>query len=79
LYAAVGFHEHHRLFGYRQIRFSRVIGVVQTDGDELAHMADRATHAWLAAHQRQIGCFDAGQFGQFFVAQMLGGDVFDDA
>jgi hypothetical protein len=55
-----------------------MVSVIQTDGNEFTNVTDGTTHAWLAAHQWQIGRFESSDFGQLFVAQMLWGDVFDD-
>lgn len=48
---------------------------VQTNGNELAHVGHRATHAGLAFDQRQLVGFELGQFGQNFVRQLVGADV----
>ena len=70
-----GLHEHNGFFGHGQVGLGSVVGVVQTDGNELAHMGHGATHAGLAFDQGQLVSFELGQFGQNFVRQLLGADV----
>jgi hypothetical protein len=52
-----------------------VVGVVQTNGDELAHMGHGATHAGLPFDQGQLVGFEFGQLGQDFVGQLVGANV----
>jgi hypothetical protein len=52
-----------------------VIGIVQTNGNELAHIGHGATHAGLAFDQGQLVGFEFGQLGQDFVGQLVGANV----
>jgi len=70
--------EDDRLFGQGQVGLSSVVGVVQTNGDELAHLGHGAAHAGLAFDQRQAVGFELAQLGQGLVVELIGGDVFDD-
>jgi multidrug resistance efflux pump len=54
-----------------------MVGVVQADGDELAHARHRAAHARRALDQRQLVGLELAQLGQRSVAQLLGADVLD--
>ena len=56
-----------------------MVGIVQADGDEFTDVADRATHAGLATHQRQLVGIEPRQFGEFLVTQMRWCDVFNHA
>ena len=55
-----------------------MVGIVQTNGDEFTDMADGTSHARLALDERQRSGFDACEFGQGLVAQVLWCDIGDD-
>jgi hypothetical protein len=75
--AAGGLHEDHRLGRDRQARLGRVVGIVEADGDELAHIGHRAAVARLALDQRQLVGLELAQLGERGIAQLLGADVLD--
>ena len=52
-----------------------MVGVVQTNGNELGHVRHGASHAGLAFDQGQLVSFKFGQLGQDFVGQLFRADV----
>jgi hypothetical protein len=71
--------EHHRLVRHRHARLGGVVGIVEPDGDEIAHGADAGAEPRLAGDHFQpldIRFADLGEAAGF---QHLAVDVFDDA
>ena len=56
--------EHHRVLGRLHTQFGGVVGIVEPDADQLAHLTDRRPDARAARHQRQALRIDPGQVGQ---------------
>ena len=78
LNARDGLGEDDRLLRDGHARLGRVVGVVETDGDELADARHRAAQARAAAHQRQRRWLQAAQTGQRGIAQLRRADVGHD-
>ena len=77
LQTADGFHEDHRLGGNGCIRFRRVVGIIQTDGDELAGADAGQSQPWAARDRRQRGRIDGGEPAQAGGGDFLGPDITD--
>ncbi|MCY1376596.1 hypothetical protein D9M69_641030 [compost metagenome] len=77
------FVEHHRLGRHGHAALGCVVGVVQADADELAHLAHAGTQAQVllrrAGHQRQAVDVEAAQARQALGQQGRAGHVGDHA
>src|SRR5579862_4165136 len=70
--------EDDRLLRNRHAGFGSVVGIVQPDGDEIAHPADARPDPWLALHQRQLFRIELFQLGEVFRRQRLAGEIGND-
>ncbi|MGF6874468.1 hypothetical protein OKW35_003940 [Paraburkholderia sp. MM5477-R1] len=61
--------------GYRQIRFRRVIRIVQADADELADLADARSNARITFDDRERCRIERAQFRETFIAEPSAVDI----
>src|SRR2546429_6175660 len=77
LQTADGLHEDHGLGWNGRIRFHRVVGIIQTDGDELAGAHAGRSQPRTAWDRRQRGRIDRGEPAQAGGGDFLGPDIAD--
>ena len=62
-----------------QVRFRRVIRIIEADGDEFLRIGDARTDAGITAHQRQRFRLDLGEARQALWADRIAADIGNDA
>src|SRR5690606_5540488 len=72
-------HEDDRLFGDLGAGLGGMVGIVETDADELADLADAGADPLVRAQLRQAGGVDRPDFREALVGQGSTGKVGDDA
>jgi hypothetical protein len=71
--------EHDRLRRHRQIRFRRVIGVIEPDADELADASDTRPDAFVRRHDGQRRWIELRETCERFGQERIARDIADDA
>ena len=77
LNTASGLHEHNGFGGNRQAGLGRMVGVIQSNRDELADAGHRAAQTRRALDQRQLLGFEFAQPGQRRIAELVRANVLD--
>src|SRR5580693_1812024 len=70
--------EDDRLFGDRHAGLGGVVGIIQPDGDEIAHPADARPDPRLAFDQGQLGRIEFLQLGKALRRQRFAGEIGND-